>query len=92
MQPLQTTLEYNNTSFLTLVKENVVTERRAGKVTSDKLCYGKRDRGRQRETFLTYLGKMKHTFPMELLQMAKNRTVWFKLCTISGYDYEQDTK
>ena len=42
---------------------------------------GKRARGRQRETFLTYLGKMKQKLPMELLQMAKNRTVWSKLCT-----------
>ena len=42
---------------------------------------GKRTRGRQREAFLTYLGKMKQKLPMELLQMAKNRTVWSKLCT-----------
>ena len=42
---------------------------------------GKRVRGRQREAFLTYLGKMKQKSPMELLQMATNRTVWSKLCT-----------
>ena len=42
---------------------------------------GKRARGKQRETVLTYLGKMKHKLPMELLQMANNRTVWSKLCT-----------
>ena len=42
---------------------------------------GKRARGRQRETFLTYLGKMKQKLTMELLQMAKNRNVWTKLCT-----------
>ena len=42
---------------------------------------GIRARGRQRETFLTYLGKMKHKLPMELLKMAKNRTGWSKLCT-----------
>ena len=42
---------------------------------------GKQARGRQRETFLTYLGKIKQKLPMELLQMAKNRTVWSKLCT-----------
>ena len=41
----------------------------------------KRVRGRLRETFLTYLGKMKQKLPMELLQMAKNITVWSKLCT-----------
>ena len=40
----------------------------------------KRARGRQRETFLTYLSKMKHKLPMELLQMAENRTGWSKLC------------
>ena len=42
---------------------------------------GKRARGRQRETFLTYLGKMKQKLPMVLLHMAKNRTVWSKWCT-----------
>ena len=42
---------------------------------------GKRARGRQREIFLTYLGKMKQKLPMELLQIAKNRAVWSKLCT-----------
>ena len=42
---------------------------------------GKRARGRQRETFLTYLSKMKQKLPMELLQMTKNRTVWSKLYT-----------
>ena len=41
---------------------------------------GKRARGRQPKTFLTYLGRMKQKWPMELLQMAKNRTVWSKLC------------
>ena len=41
---------------------------------------GKRARFRQRENLLTYIGKMKHKLPMELLQMAKNRTVWSKLC------------
>ena len=35
----------------------------------------------KRETSLTYLGKIKHKMPIELLQMAKNRTVWSKLCT-----------
>ena len=42
---------------------------------------GKRARGIQQETFLTYLGRMKQKPLMELLQMAKNRTVWSKLCT-----------
>ena len=41
---------------------------------------GKRARGRQ-ETFLTYLGNMKQKTPRELLQMAKNITVWSMLCT-----------
>ena len=57
-----------------------------GKDESEKLVVtdfadGKRARGRQREIFLTYLGKMKQKLPMELLQMAQNRTVWSKLCT-----------
>ena len=41
---------------------------------------GKRVRGRQRDAFLTYLTKMKQKLPMELLQVAKNITVWSKLC------------
>ena len=36
---------------------------------------GKRVRGTQRETFLTYLGNMKHTLPIELLPMANNRFI-----------------
>ena len=40
----------------------------------------KRARGRQRETFLTYLGKFTNKPPMELLRLAKDRVVWSKLC------------
>ena len=39
---------------------------------------GKRARGRQRETFLTYLGKFTNKPPMELLRLAKDRVVWSK--------------
>ena len=39
---------------------------------------GKRARGRQRETFLTYLFTNKPS--MELLRLAKDRVVWSKLC------------
>ena len=42
---------------------------------------GKRARGRTRETFLTNFAKMKQKLPMDLLQMARNRTVRFKLRT-----------
>ena len=41
----------------------------------------KRARDRQRETFLTYIGKMKQKLLIELLQMATNRTVWSNMCT-----------
>ena len=41
---------------------------------------GKRARGMQRETFLTYLGKFTNKPPMELLRLAKDRVVWSKLC------------
>ena len=41
---------------------------------------GKRARGRQRETILTYLGKFKNKPPMELLRLEKYRFVWSKLC------------
>ena len=36
---------------------------------------GKRARGRQRETFLAYLGKFTNKPPMELLRLAKDRVV-----------------
>ena len=54
-------------------------ERRLDKLVVTGFVDGKR--ARERESFLTYLGKMKHKLLMELLQMAKNRTVWSKLCT-----------
>ena len=38
---------------------------------------GKRARGRQRESFLTYQGRIKQKLSMELLQMANNRTVGY---------------
>ena len=41
---------------------------------------GKRTRGRQRETFLTYHAKFTNKPPMELLRLAKDRVVWSKLC------------
>ena len=42
---------------------------------------GKRARGRQRETFITYLGKVtKKNTSSELLQLAKDRVAWSKLC------------
>ena len=41
---------------------------------------GKRACGRQRETFLTYLGKFMNKPPMELLRLAKDRVAWSKLC------------
>ena len=60
---------------------HVLRKDELGKLVVTCFVDGKLARGRQRETFLTYLGKMKHTLPMELLQMAMNRTVWSKLCT-----------
>ncbi len=41
---------------------------------------GKRARGRQRETYLTYLHKMKEKTPTELIHLAYERDVWFQLC------------
>ena len=41
---------------------------------------GKRARGRQLETFLTYLAKFTNKPPMVLLRLAKDRVAWFKLC------------
>ena len=40
----------------------------------------KHARGRQRERFLTYLGKFTNKPPMELLRLAKDRVAWSKLC------------
>ena len=52
---------------------------------------GKRTRGRQRDTFLTYLGKMKQILPMKLLQMDKNRNCLVQVVYIARYVYEQNT-
>ena len=41
---------------------------------------GKRARGRQWDTFLTYLGKFKNKPPMEQLRFAKDRVACSKLC------------
>ena len=41
---------------------------------------GKCAHGRQRETFLSYLGTFTNKPPMELLRLAKGRVVWSKLC------------
>ena len=43
---------------------------------------GKCGRGRQRETCLTYLGKITHKLLIELIRLSKNRDVWAKLCTL----------
>ena len=60
---------------------NVLRKHKREKLVVTGFVNGKRARGRHRETFLTYLGKMKQKLLMELLQMANNRTVWSKLCT-----------
>ena len=39
---------------------------------------GKRDWGRQQETFITYLGKIVSKSPLELINLAKKRDVWTK--------------
>ena len=45
---------------------------------------GKRDRGRQRETFLNYLSKIVGKSPLELINLAKKRDVWTKYCAHSN--------
>ena len=45
---------------------------------------GNRDRGRQRETFLTYLSKIVGKSPLELKKLAKKRDVWTKFCAHSN--------
>ena len=45
---------------------------------------GKRDRGRQRETFLTYLSKIVGKSPLELINLARKRDVWTKFCAHSN--------
>ena len=45
---------------------------------------GKRDRGRQRESFLTYLSKIVGKSPLELINLAKKRDVWTKFCAHSN--------
>ena len=41
---------------------------------------GKRDRGRKRETFLTYLSKIVGKSPLELINLVLKRDVWTKFC------------
>ena len=44
---------------------------------------GKRARGRQRETYLTYLQKMKEKAPIELIHLTRDRGVWSELSNSS---------
>ena len=44
---------------------------------------GKRARGRQRETYLTYLQKMKEKMPIELIHLTRDRGVWSELSNSS---------
>ena len=44
---------------------------------------GKRARGRQRETYLTYLQKMKEKTPIELIQLTRDTGVWSELSNSS---------
>ena len=44
---------------------------------------GKRARGRQRETYLTYLQKMKEKTPIELIYLTRYRGVWSELSNSS---------
>ena len=37
---------------------------------------GKRNRGRQRDTYLTYLQKMKGMTPIELIHLGYERDIW----------------
>ena len=54
---------------------------------------GKRDRGRQRETFLTYLSKIVGKSPLELINLAKQRDVWTNFGAHSSiYVYGYDTR
>ena len=41
---------------------------------------GTRDRGKQRETFLTYLNKHKGIQPSEMIRQAIDRDMWIQLC------------
>ena len=45
---------------------------------------GNRDRGRQRETFLTYLRKIVDQSPLDLINLTKKRDVWTKFCAHSN--------
>ena len=40
---------------------------------------GKRARGRQRETYLTYLQNMKENIPIELIHLTRDRGDWSEL-------------
>ena len=44
---------------------------------------GKRTRGHQRETYLTYPQKMKEKTPIELIRLTRDRGVWSELSNSS---------
>ena len=59
---------------------HVLRKEKMGLLVVTGFVDGKRARGRQQETFLTYLGKFTNKPPMELLRLPKDRVVWSKLC------------
>ena len=42
---------------------------------------GIRERGKQRETFLTYLSKRNVLKPSEMIRQAIDRDMWIQLCS-----------
>ena len=53
---------------------------------------GNRDRGRQRETFLTYLSKIVGQSPLDLINLAKKRVSGRSSVHIAIYVYGYDTR
>ena len=58
----------------------VMRKEEMGKLVTSGYVEGKRARGRQRETYLTYLHKMKEKTPIELIHLTRDRGVWSELC------------
>ena len=60
--------------------EHLIRKGELEKVVLTGYVEGTRDRGKQRETFLTYLSKHKGIQPSEMIRQAIDRDMWIQLC------------
>ena len=73
-----------STSLLIDIVGHILRKRELENLVVTEFVDGNRDRGRQRETFLTYLSKIVGQSPLDLINLAKKRDVWTKFCAHSN--------